>query len=198
MKIKRNYRVILLAVLVLGWMGVIFAFSSQNGTKSSETSGRVVNTVIAVIKPNFDQLTKSEQIRFRDRVTFFVRKGAHFTEYAILGALLFLFFYEWRPKLFWTQKKEQRLDQSSASVLQLRMYRIWLAAWIVGTFYAATDEFHQMFSGGRSPQVRDVCIDSSGVAVGCLFVLAVTVLLAKLGSGTDKLKGRKNGCNSQN
>ena len=176
MMIKRNYRVILLAVLVLGWMGVIFAFSSQNGTKSSETSGRVVNTVITVIKPNYDSLPKSEQISFRDAVTFFVRKGAHFTEYAILGVLLFLFFYEWRPRLFWTQNKGQQSSGLSASGLQLRMYRVWLAAWVIATLYAATDEFHQMFTGGRSPQLRDVCIDSSGAAVGCLIALAITVL----------------------
>lgn len=192
MKITRNYRVILLAVLVLGWMGVIFSFSSQDGTKSSETSGRVVNTVITVIKPNYNSLSKNEQIHFRDMVTFFVRKGAHFTEYAILGVLLFLFFYEWRPKLFWTQKKRCQSVPIPASSLQLRLYRIWLAAWITGTFYAATDEFHQMFTDGRSPQVRDVCIDSSGVAVGCLLALVVIVLFMRV------YKGRKNGCNSQN
>ena len=73
MKIK--YRVILLAALVLGWMGVIFMFSSQDGAASSETSGRVVERVIAVVKPDFNSLAKSEQIRFREMVTFFVRKG---------------------------------------------------------------------------------------------------------------------------
>ena len=78
---KRKYRVILLAALVLGWMGVIFMFSSQDGAASSETSGRVVERVIAVVKPDFNSLAKSEQIRFREMVTFFVRKGAHFTEY---------------------------------------------------------------------------------------------------------------------
>lgn len=96
---KRKYRVILLAALVLGWMGVIFMFSSQDGAASSETSGRVVERVIAVVKPDFNSLAKSEQIRFREMVTFFVRKGAHFTEYMILGVLL-LFYYEWRPKIF--------------------------------------------------------------------------------------------------
>ncbi len=169
--IKRKYRVILLAALVLGWMGMIFMFSSQDGAASSETSGRVVNAVITVVKPDFNSLAKSEQISFRDMVTFFVRKGAHFTEYMILGVLLFLFYHEWRPKIFLvTQKNKHR---------QLWLHRIWLAAWITGTLYAASDEFHQMFTGGRSPQVRDVCIDSSGVAVGCLIALAVMALIAR-------------------
>ena len=58
---KRKYRVILLAALVLGWMDVIFMFSSQDGAASSETSGRVVERVIAVVKPDFNSLAKSEQ-----------------------------------------------------------------------------------------------------------------------------------------
>ena len=53
---KRKYRVILLAALVLSWMGMIFMFSSQDGAASSETSGRVVERVIAVVKPDFNSL----------------------------------------------------------------------------------------------------------------------------------------------
>lgn len=168
---KRKYRVILLAALVLVWMGVIFAFSSQDGAASSETSGRVVKVVITVIKPDFNSLAKSEQISFRGMVTFFVRKGAHFTEYMILGVLLFLF-YQWRPKSFQIQKKGDKQSQ-------LCSWRIWLVAWVTGTLYAVSDEFHQMFTGGRSPQVRDVCIDSSGVAVGCLIALAFMVPIVR-------------------
>ena len=172
MMIKRKYRVILLAALVLGWMNVIFAFSSQNGAASSETSGRVVNAVITVIKPDFNSLAKSEQISFRDMVTFFVRKGAHFTEYLILGVLLFLFYHEWRPRIFQTV-------QTKSSHRQVCLHRVWLGAWVTGTLYAASDEFHQMFTGGRSPQVRDVCIDSSGAAVGCLIALAAMVFIVR-------------------
>ena len=61
---KENNRVILLAALVLSWMGMIFMFSSQDGAASSETSGRVVERVIAVVKPDFNSLAKSEQISF--------------------------------------------------------------------------------------------------------------------------------------
>ena len=171
---KRKYRVILLAALVLGWMGVIFMFSSQDGAASSETSGRVVERVIAVVKPDFNSLAKSEQISFREMVTFFVRKGAHFTEYMILGVLLFLFYYEWRPKIFQVPQKE-----NMHIIMKLRLRRIWFIAWITGTLYAASDEFYQMFTGERSPQVRDVCIDSSGAAVGCLLALVAIVLIVR-------------------
>ena len=172
MMIKRKYRVILLAALVLGWMGVIFSFSSQNGAASSKTSGRVVKAVIAIIRPDFDSLAQGEQESFRDLVTFFVRKGAHFTEYLILGVLLFLLYHEWRPKIF-------QPAQAKDNWKQVCLHRVWLGAWITGTLYAASDEFHQMFTGGRSPQVRDVCIDSSGAAVGCLIALVITMLIAR-------------------
>ena len=170
---KRKYRVILLAALVLGWMGVIFMFSSQDGAASSETSGRVVERVIAVVKPDFNSLAKSEQIRFREMVTFFVRKGAHFTEYMILGVLLFLFYYEWRPKIFLVPQKG-KYAYNEASPTPHLVYCL-----ITGTLYAASDEFHQMFTGERSPQVRDVCIDSSGAAVGCLLALMAMVLIVR-------------------
>lgn len=106
-------------------------------------------------------------------VTFFVRKGAHFTEYMILGVLLFLFYYELRPKIFLVPQKE------NMHIMKLRLRRIWFIAWITGTLYAASDEFHQMFTGERSPQVRDVCIDSSGAAVGCLLALMAMVLIVR-------------------
>ena len=110
---------------------LVDVLSSQDGAASSETSGRVVKVVIAVIKPDFNSLAKSEQISFRDMVTFFVRKGAHFTEYMILGVLLFLFYYEWRQKIFQVPQKE------NTHIMQLRLRRIWFMAWITGTLYAA-------------------------------------------------------------
>ena len=96
-----------------------------------------------------------------------------FTEYMILGVLLFLFYYEWRPKNFSGAAKGEYAYNEASSMPHL------VYCWITGTLYAASDEFHQMFTGGRSPQVRDVCIDSSGAAVGCLLALMVIVIHIK-------------------
>ena len=85
---------ILTAILTLGWMGVIFAFSSQSGAESSETSGQLMQLVVYIIEPEFDTLDAAAQQSLQDTVSFFVRKGAHFTEYLILGSLLFLLFYQ--------------------------------------------------------------------------------------------------------
>ncbi len=65
-----------------------------------------------------------------------LRKAAHVTEYAILGALL------------------------------VRALRHELPALVVGIAYAATDELHQHFVRGRHAAARDVVIDAAGLAIG--------------------------------
>src|SRR5256884_7064619 len=65
-----------------------------------------------------------------------LRKGAHLTEYAVLGALLY-----------------RALGREAPA----------LAA---GIAYAATDELHQHFVRGRHGSPVDLAIDTGGVAAG--------------------------------
>ena len=65
-----------------------------------------------------------------------LRKGAHLTEYAILGALL------------------------------LRALGRAAPALAGGALYAASDELHQHFVQGRHASPLDVLLDTAGVAVG--------------------------------
>ena len=94
----------------------------------------------------------------RETVSFLVRKGAHFTEYLVLGVCLFL-----TVRDYWEQWK-----------LQTRTRKAELAGtpvllpWIIGAAYAVTDEIHQYFVPGRSCEVRDMLIDACGTAVGVL------------------------------
>jgi VanZ family protein len=94
---------------VVAWAAVIFAFSSVPNL-SSGLGG-------------WDLL---------------LRKLAHTTEYAILGALL------WRA------------------------LRNEVAAFAAGVAYAATDEFHQHFVTGRHGSPVDVAIDAAGLLLGVL------------------------------
>ena len=73
---------------------------------------------------------------------FLIRKAAHFLLYFILGMGL-------------------------TTTLQFqRKLPAWLPAFVLGAVFAATDEFHQSFTG-RTAMVKDVVLDSCGVAVGC-------------------------------
>lgn len=69
-------------------------------------------------------------------VDYAVRKLAHLTEYALLGALL------------------------------VRATRRELPAFLLGVAYAASDEAHQHFVPGRHATPVDVAIDAVGVALG--------------------------------
>ena len=42
--------------------------------------------------------------------------------------------------------------------------------WVIGTVYAVSDEVHQLFVEGRSCEVRDMLLDSAGVAAGVLLM----------------------------
>jgi VanZ family protein len=99
---------------VFAWAAVIFAFSS---IPSLSSGLGVWDTVL--------------------------RKGAHITEYAILGALLY-----------------RALGREAVALA-------------VGIAYAATDELHQHFVRGRHASPVDVAIDAAGLALGMLVWLRV-------------------------
>ena len=99
---------------VFAWAAVIFAFSS---IPSLSTGLGTWDTVL--------------------------RKGAHITEYAILGALLY-----------------RALGREALALA-------------VGIAYAASDELHQHFVQGRHASPIDVAIDAVGLSVGMLVWLHV-------------------------
>jgi VanZ family protein len=74
---------------------------------------------------------------------YVLRKCAHVTEYAVLGALL------------------------------LRALGQVLPAFLAAIAYAATDELHQHFVHGRHASPLDVAIDAVGVTLGILVWMRV-------------------------
>ena len=70
---------------------IIFAFSSQNGEESGETSRGIVRQVIdsLPITKNMDEMKKNKLV---EDSQFCVRKLAHFSIYTLLGIFLMLFF----------------------------------------------------------------------------------------------------------
>jgi VanZ family protein len=107
-------RIVTVWLPVFAWAAVIFAFSS---IPSLSSGLGVWDTVL--------------------------RKCAHVTEYAILGALLY-----------------RALGREALALA-------------VGIAYAATDELHQHFVRGRHASPVDVAIDAVGVALGMLVWLRV-------------------------
>lgn len=84
-------------------------------------------------------------------VEFFIRKGAHFGMYFLMGGSLFLGLVPRIKSLILTA----------------------IIAWLAATGYAGTDEFHQMLTGGRTPLFQDVMLDAAGAGTAIVLCLIV-------------------------
>lgn len=147
---KTRMKRILAWIPALLWMGVIFMMSAMPGNVSGEQSGRIMKLVLGVIAFLFGEGAAAALPM--DILHVLIRKAAHMTEYAIL------FFLSVRA-----------LRHSGAR-------RPRLAALVLCACYAATDEGHQAFVGGRGPSVIDVGIDTIGAGLAlCIHVLAARI-----------------------
>jgi len=135
MKIKK---VFVLFILIF-WMILIFSFSNQNVTTSLSFSDRVASSMIdTVIKITGKEVSKEQKAKLVKETRVMIRKTAHFTEYFILGILVYYIF-------------------NIYSVSKPVIYAILFCF-----LYACSDELHQLFSDGRTAKVLDVLIDTSG------------------------------------
>lgn len=149
-------RVIIYWILVGLCMALIFGFSAQNSNESASLSGSITGRVLSLI-PAYRNSTPDVQQQWLETAHFLIRKGAHFTIYAVLGVLCYL-----------------------AMRCYVLMRPLQMAiAWGIGILYAMTDEFHQMFVPGRGPAIRDVLIDSAGALTGILLTACVMKLCKK-------------------
>ena len=79
----------------------------------------------------------------------YVRKAAHFSEYAFGGLLFVLLFYTYK----WTDRK------------------IIIVSVLLGVWYAGMDELHQLMIAQRHASIFDIYIDSLGFSTGVLSML---------------------------
>ncbi len=143
--------------LAILWMSFIFFMSSRTGEQSTGMSSPISDFVIKVFVPDYEDKTLEEQQDIKHTVEFMIRKGAHFTEYAVLGFLIYLV----------------------VQMYALKTKAKFIIAWLLSTLYAVSDEIHQGFVGGRAPLVKDVCIDSAGAFTGALVCMLVVMLILK-------------------
>ncbi|MBR6044585.1 MAG: VanZ family protein [Ruminococcus sp.] len=156
-------RILIFAAAAVLWCGVIFYLSSQPAEESSETSGFFVDLICDHIVPGFDERSPAQQDEIRHNITVAVRKGAHFSAYALLGALAF-------GACGFIERKKLRSAAAVGSAC----------------LFSATDEFHQTFVPGRSGEVRDVIIDTCGAAFAVAVILLVFLIREKRKKGREQ------------
>lgn len=148
MKRNKTYK-ILTFLPAVAIMTCIFIFSAQDSTESSNLSDSVTYALVSGFDKVFHTIgTEQKIIETVKCLNGFVRKMAHFTEYALLGISLIL------PICLYNLKRK--------SVILLTL--------IICVFYSISDEFHQLFVPGRYGCLKDVFIDSSGALLGILVV----------------------------
>lgn len=149
---------IIFAILTIVTFIAIFMFSSQNGEESGSLSREVARIILDIL-----QISKSLEINeieiLIENIQFIIRKLAHFTIYAIVGINLTGFINTYEK-------------------INIKKKIIFILA--VGIGYAISDEFHQMFSGGRTPSIRDIGIDSAGVIFGMMTFYIIKTIKNKL------------------
>lgn len=116
-------------LLTIAFTSLIFYCSSMPGSESGGMS-KLLLQYLQLLAPIMEVPTEHT-----------IRKLAHFTEFSILGLLL------------WKTMDSFKLEAVAASGYIL----------LLGLLVAVVDEYIQSFSPGRSSQVSDVLLDFSGV-----------------------------------
>lgn len=153
---RKRIGTVLLLLAILAALAFIWGNSLESAVESSLKSGRVRE----LIEPLLELLVGQGNV-----TDHMVRKLAHLTEFAVLGALLLLLTAAFRVRL--------------QSVLNCQFFLL---------LAALTDETIQLFTG-RGSQVRDVWLDFAGGTAGLLAMLLLLWLLRCLFRPRDRRRG---------
>lgn len=141
-----NVKKVIKLVLLICCMGLIFFFSSQINTDSSASTSIVVDMLYKLVSI-FSNVIYDEFVQFVFKP---VRKLAHFSEFCLLGILIYL------------------------NVIEYRKNKTILLSIVFAFIYAISDEVHQLFVPGRAFAIKDILIDTSGAILG-IFVIHLIV-----------------------
>jgi len=131
-------------------MTFIFSMSAFQGGDSSKLSQGVGYRLCMIFYDGFSDLPQEKQTEIVKSIEHPIRKCAHFTEYAVLGVLMYYL-------VLWYKN-----GKTAAEI-----------TYILCTAYAASDELHQLFVSARSGQAKDVFIDSCGSLAGIIIIAII-------------------------
>ena len=155
MKIKKRVAIALLLVSFL-WILFIWGNSMQPGSTSGSMSGSVTEKINEILKIFGADLSLPH---------LFIRKAAHFIEFAMLSFLLSFSFY---------CLLEIKLTDS------LGRKALVLCSLPTSIAVASIDESIQLFVDGRVGSVTDVMIDTSGAVLSSAMFFLALLFLGKL------------------
>ena len=140
----------LLSVLLTGF---IFSNSLKPAGESHAQSGRVMDLVRPILVPAIIHEETEEETE--QKLSFVVRKAAHFIEFGALGVCV---------------------GGAFASLSIIRKKKHFIVPGAICIAIACCDEIIQSFTG-RTNSLKDVALDSCGSICGLIFVACVMCLL---------------------
>lgn len=152
--VKRSFIRYMFWTLSVAIMVLIYFFSAQEATVSASTSSGVIEKLLSIFYTDFKNATESEKLLIIDGLQHFVRKLAHFSIYASLGASLF----------------------SAVYTYEIKTATKFLISLPISLLYAISDEIHQTYIPGRSGMIEDVILDFCGSMFGALIVFIIILV----------------------
>ena len=161
--IDKNMKIlnILFFTATILWMSIIFSFSSQTGDTSSDFSGGITEKFVKIIYGDFASFSYDKQLNILESTNYILRKGAHFTEYAVLGTFTVLTLFTYICKDIARYKRYTIKNFFIKNIIR---------STIISSLYAISDEIHQGFTADRNPSIYDVCLDSCGSLFAILII----------------------------
>jgi len=142
---------------------MVLIFSASADTKSYQHSSALFEPLLHWLFPQMSQAHV-------ELIHHLFRKTGHLTEYALLALLL------WRAIHQSRKNNRQPLVAPKRSEGGWRWDEAGLSLALV-FLYAASDELHQVFVALRTALVSDVCLDTSGGAIGLLLLWGIGKIL---------------------
>lgn len=153
---KKAIKIIIILILAITWMFCIYKLSSMNSNNSNGKSTDIISIFIEdtlEITNNYGITSSHPNEQKIEKVSSLInapmRKVIHATVYFVLAFFIMILMniiFD-HKKYFWSV----------------------LIALILCIIFAGTDEYHQTFVAGRTGQLLDVIIDTTGGIVGILF-----------------------------
>jgi VanZ family protein len=142
------------------WIGVIFFLSSTQGAMSNTSR---------IIRPLLEWLFPSASVEIITGYHAFIRKCAHFTEYAVLA------FWSWRAFRGGNPRagkgaQDGRTGERKPGFEEFARRNWFFVSFLLVALIASIDEFNQSFNTLRTGSPHDVLLDVSGGTAVILFL----------------------------
>lgn len=168
---KETIAITVLRALLTAVTAAYLCWIFSNSVKTAPESSAASEKVLAAVQSVADKVLGEGKLNVS---MYFIRKAAHFSEFALFAFLAFFTCYSY------VFKKPHAAAVSMASAAALAL--------ICG----GADEIIQIFSEGRGPAVFDAMIDFSGGVAGAFCALLILLIAKSIAKKRRKKRDRRN------